>query len=152
MRRRRSVGGVRHPRVVGPSGARIRHVTEVEAGAADHGGGAGDAPRLERCRWCGRAFALAARGRPRLFCRQACRQSAYVAGRRRDELGLTETELIVTRQALEDLRDRLYVLEAAVEDVERDLGEEQDERSLQDAVEWLLAAAKPLAERPLNFT
>jgi hypothetical protein len=75
-----------------------------------------------------------------------------VAGRRREELGLTETELIVTRQALEELRDRLYVLEAAVEDVERDLGEGQDERSLKDAVEWLLSAAKPLAEQPLNFT
>ena len=48
--------------------------------------------------------------------RRAARPS-YVAGRRRDELGLSETELIVTRQALDDLRDRLYVLEAAVEDV-----------------------------------
>ena len=110
-------------------------------------------PAEERCRWCGRGLPdRPGPGRPRLFCRQACRQSAYVAGRRRGELGLTETELIVTRQTLEELRDRLYVLEAAVEDVERDLGEEQDERSLRDAIDWILTAAKPLAEQPLNFT
>jgi len=112
-----------------------------------------ESPERERCRWCGRGLPdRSGPGRPRWFCRQACRQASYVAGRRRDELGLTEAELIVTRQALEDLRDRLYVLEAAVEDVERDLAEEQTEQSLRDAVAWLLSAAKPLAQTPLNFT
>ena len=95
-------------------------------------------PERERCRWCGRGLPDRPAPAAPAFCRQACRQAAYVAGRRREELGLTETELIVTRQALDELRDRLYVLEAAMEDVERDLGEEQDERSLRDAVDWLL--------------
>ena len=88
-----------------------------------------ESPERPRCGWCGRGLPeRRGPGRPRRFCRQACRQAAYVAGRRREELGLTEVELIVTRQALDELRDRLYVLEAAVEDVERDLGEEQDEQ------------------------
>ena len=76
-----------------------------------------------------------------------------VAGRRRDELGLSEEELIVTRQALDDLRDRIYVLEAAIEDVERDLAaEEPTEQELRDAVQWLLDAARPLVGSDANFT
>lgn len=62
------------------------------------------------------------------------------------ELGISESELIVTRQALDDLRDRLYVLEAAVEDVERDLAESHGEQELRDAVAWLLDAARPLLD------
>ena len=62
-------------------------------------------------------------------------------------MGLSESELIVTRAALDELRDQLYVLEAAVEDVERDLETGLGEGELRDAVDWLLAAAKPLVER-----
>ncbi len=60
------------------------------------------------------------------------------------EAGLSEHELIVTRQALDDLRDRLYVLEAAVEDVERDLAEADGDAELRQALHWLLEAARPL--------
>jgi hypothetical protein len=80
-----------------------------------------------------------------VFCRQACRQASYVAGQRRAELGLSESELIVARQALDELRDKLYVLEAAVEDVERDVPEAESEQDLRDALAWLLAAARPLS-------
>jgi len=111
-------------------------------------------PSIEQCGWCRRGLPeRRGPGRPRRFCRQACRQAAYVAGRRRDELGLSEEELIVTRQALDDLRDRIYVLEAAIEDVERDLAaEEPTEQELRDAVQWLLDAARPLVGSDANFT
>ena len=98
-----------------------------------------------RCGWCRRVLPVrAGPGRPQVFCRQACRQASYVAGRRRDELGLSESELIVTRQALDELRDKLYVLEAAIEDVERDLADAESEQDLRDALAWILAAARPL--------
>lgn len=71
-----------------------------------------------------------------------------MARQRSTEVGLSETELIVTRQALDDLRDRLYVLEAAVDDVQRDLGEAETERDVRDALEWLLEAARPLLGDP----
>src|SRR5688500_2091236 len=110
-------------------------------------------PAVERCKWCGRGLpARVGPGRPRRFCRQACRQAAYVAGQRRAELGLSESELIVTRQSLDELRDRLYVLEAAVEDVERDLGEAPTPKAVQEALDWLLSAAKPLVDRTANLT
>ena len=106
-----------------------------------------ESPAPARCEWCGRGLPVRdGPGRPRRFCRQACRQAAYVAGQRRAELGLSESELVITRQALDELRDRLYVLEAAIEDVERDLTEAETPQDLQDAVDWLLAAARPLVE------
>ena len=59
----------------------------------------------------------------------------------------------MTRHALDDLRDRLYVLEAAVEDVERDLAEADGEAELRQALQWLLEAARPLlGESSANLT
>jgi hypothetical protein len=72
-----------------------------------------------------------------------------VARQRSAEVGLSESELIVARQALDELRDRLYVLEAAVEDVERDLSEAESEQDLRDALRWLLDAARPLQGQTL---
>ena len=98
-----------------------------------------------RCRWCSREVERReGPGRPRLFCKPGCRQADYLARRRSAELGLSETELIITRQALEELQDRLYVLEAAVDDVDRDLQAANDEQDLRDALAWLLASARPL--------
>ena len=45
----------------------------------------------------------------------------YEARHRAEELGLAENELVVTREELEAIRDRMFVLACAVEDVERDL-------------------------------
>jgi uncharacterized membrane protein affecting hemolysin expression len=67
-----------------------------------------------------------------------------VARQRNAEAGLSEAELIVTRAALDELRDKLYVLEAAVEDVDRDLAQSHDETDVREALSWLLSAARPL--------
>jgi hypothetical protein len=64
---------------------------------------------------------------------------------------LSDSELVIARVELEQLRDALYVVEAAVEDVERDLavegGDGPDE--LRRSLDWLLEAVRPLlALRP----
>ncbi len=84
-------------------------------------------------------------GRPRQYCRQSCRQRDYESRRRARELGLTEAELVVARDALFRLHDRLYVLEAAVEDVEGDLAHDDSPIEVRRALDWLLEAARPLA-------
>src|SRR6185436_14411269 len=85
------------------------------------------------CRWCGRPLPPAAgKGRPRQFCRQSCRQRHYEARHRAAELGLGEDELVLARTELEALRDRLYVLECAIGDVERDLAAGLDPSELRD--------------------
>lgn len=91
-----------------------------------------------------------ATGRPRRYCRRSCRQRDYESRRRAAEVGLSEAELVVTRQALDRLHDALYVLEAAVEDVERDLAVATTVREHADAVQWLLQAARPLTELRLD--
>ena len=102
-----------------------------------------------KCGWCSRPLPPPApTGRPRKYCRAVCRQRDFEARQRTAEVGLTETELVVTRQALEELHDRLYVLEAAIEDVERDLQGSPSKQDYADAVAWLLQAARPLVTFP----
>jgi hypothetical protein len=104
-----------------------------------------------RCRFCRRPLPPAARtGRPREFCRQSCRQQEYVRRQRATEVGLAEDELVVTRAQLDELHDLLYVLEAAVEDTERDLAEASTVAEVREAAQWLLDAAKPLTRRRLG--
>jgi hypothetical protein len=62
-------------------------------------------------------------------------------------VGLSEHELIVARRELDGLYDRLYMLEAAIEDVDRDLADSPTPADYQDAVAWLLDAARPLVEK-----
>ena len=83
------------------------------------------------CRWCGRRIAVVGGGvgRPRLYCKQACRQRDYEARRRALELGLGEHELVVTRSELESVRDALYVLEQTVADAEADLAQPEARRA-----------------------
>ncbi len=50
----------------------------------------------------------------------------------------------MARSELNELRDRLYVLECAVADVERDLAAGIESDELREALAWLIDAAKPL--------
>jgi len=104
-----------------------------------------------KCRWCSRPLpAPAATGRPRRYCRAVCRQRDFEARQRSVDIGLTESELVVARDELEALYDQLYVLEAAIEDVERDLAGSPSKQEYADAVAWLLQAARPVAGNRLD--
>jgi hypothetical protein len=110
----------------------------------------GEGPK--RCRWCRCVLPPAAKvGRPREYCRQACRQWDWVARQRARELDLSESELVVARGALDSLRDDLYILACAVDDVRRDLSAsgKRTERELREALDWLLDAAAPLRDREI---
>ncbi len=110
----------------------------------------GEGPR--RCRWCRRILPPEAKvGRPRVYCRQACRQWDWVARQRARDLDLSESELVVARGALDSLRDDLYILTCAVDDVRRDLSAsgKRTERELREALDWLLDAAAPLRDREI---
>ena len=84
---------------------------------------------MTRCRWCRRVLPeRGGRGRPREFCSARCRQWDWVARQRASELELSEGELVITRAALDELHDDLYVLACAVDDVERDLADVAEAR------------------------
>lgn len=55
--------------------------------------------------------------------------------------------MVVSRSALEDLQDRLYCLQAALEDVERDLARSAEPADVAEALDWLVENARPVAER-----
>ena len=108
---------------------------------------------LGHCRWCRRALpARRGPGRPREFCSQRCRQWDWVARQRARELEISDDELVVARTELDELHDELYVLACAVEDVECDLSVpgRRSITELQDAVDWLLGAARPLRDREVK--
>lgn len=86
------------------------------------------------------------RGRPRLYCRQSCRQQAHLARKLASTHGLGDDDLIVSRSALDDLQSRLYCLQAALEDVDRDLAESDEPGDVAEALRWLLENARPLTD------
>ena len=102
---------------------------------------------MARCRWCRRVLPPHRRGRPRLFCSQACRQWDWVGRQRARELQLNEDELIVAKAELDRLHDELYVLACAVDDAERDLADARTAAELRQILDWLLEAARPLRDR-----
>jgi hypothetical protein len=68
----------------------------------------------------------------------------YVARRRATDAGLGDDRIVVTRAELDDLHDRLYALEAAVEDAEADLRDARTVAEVRAAADHLLEAARPL--------
>lgn len=114
-------------------------------------GTAGEQGAAVRCAWCGRRFVPSAGpGRPRRYCKRSCRQRDFEARQRISADGLAEGELVVTRQALSQIDDLVYVLACAVEDVERDLSADHDDEDVRRSLSWLLDAARPLAARSVK--
>lgn len=131
-------------------------MTKLASGGAESSGRRGgrlSAPTDKRCRWCARRFEVVpGPGRPKEYCRRSCRQRDYEARRRSVEAGLGDGQLVVARHALDALHDRLYELEAAIEDVDRDLAASARPTAAEyrEALSWVLAAARPLASVRLD--
>ena len=101
----------------------------------------------ERCRWCGRRLPeRTGPGRPRRYCRAGCRQAAHLARKLAAAHGLGDGDVIIDRERLEELQGLLYCLQAAIEDVDRDLVGRPSAREVREALDWLLDNARPLAD------
>jgi hypothetical protein len=97
------------------------------------------------CAWCGRSFALhSGQGRPARYCRRSHRQRAFEARRLALRMGLDSGEALVDSGSLEALRDRLYILESALDDVESDLRGRPPLEEYKRAFQHLYAAAAGL--------
>jgi hypothetical protein len=60
--------------------------------------------------------------------------------------GLSEGDVIVSREALDEVQSRLYCLQAALEDIDRDLAASSTPADVADALRWLVDNARPLAD------
>jgi hypothetical protein len=103
---------------------------------------------LPRCGYCRRPLPPPARtGRPARYCRRSHRQRAYEARRRADRAELPAGEVVVAQRDLDRLHDRLYAVEAALDDIASDLAADARPtvRSYRDALDHLIDAARELA-------
>lgn len=98
----------------------------------------------DTCAWCGAELVQVDTGRPRLYCRDSHRQRAYEARRLGWRLGLDSGESIVSTERLARLGDLMTILEAALDDVERDLRGPADDAEYRTAFRHLYAAAAGL--------
>jgi hypothetical protein len=106
----------------------------------------------KRCRWCRHVLIVATGpGRPKEFCSQRCRQWDWVSRQRASELALSENELVMTRDELDELKDQIYVLHCALNDVQSDLvSPRQTKETLLEMLGWLIQAAEPIAATSLT--
>jgi PleD family two-component response regulator len=59
---------------------------------------------------------------------------------------LSENELVMTRDELDALKDQIYILHCALNDVLTDLASpRQTKETLQEMLKWLIQAAEPIA-------
>jgi hypothetical protein len=66
-------------------------------------------------------------------------------------LQLSENELVMTRDELDQLKDQIYVLHCALIDARRDLEHPRHTKeSLRDILDWLMDAAGPVAAASLT--
>jgi len=59
--------------------------------------------------------------------------------------GLGDDDLIVSRTQLEEMQSRLYCLQAALEDIDRDLAVSDGPDDQREALAWLRENAEPVA-------
>ena len=110
-------------------------------------------PDGPRCRWCRRVLQeRSGPGRPRAYCSQPCRQWDWVARQRAREVQLSDEQLVMAREELNDIHDALYVLSCAVDDVQRDLAdiEKPSNKELRDMLQWILECAEPIGSLRLR--
>lgn len=76
-------------------------------------------------------------GRPARFCRRSHRQRAYEARRLAESHGLGSDDVLLSRADFERLRDLLYLIESALQDVDGDLAGGADSAEYRQAL-WHL--------------
>lgn len=83
-------------------------------------------------------------GRPALYCRRSCRQRAFEARRRGQDLGASDDELVIARNELDDVNDRLFEITVAARDAQVQLDDGLDPltvvRHLLEAVDGVVGS------------
>ncbi len=100
------------------------------------------------CAWCGEAIPRrSGPGRPARYCRRSHRQRAFEARREAERRGISPDEVLLSRFAWDRLRDALYRLEAAAQDVALDVGSGRPTKAdYAEALGHLTGAVRELQE------
>ena len=106
---------------------------------------------LSDCEWCGRPFEQTpGRGRRRKYCGDSCKQRAYEArrgipARTRNTLEAFESDEVGVQRA-ESIRDRLFELRCAAEDVATAAKEGADAEEIESLCTELVTMSKKLEQ------
>jgi hypothetical protein len=79
-----------------------------------------------------------------VYCAQPCRQRAYEARRKAASAGIAPEQVLVRKDEIDRLHDRLYELEAALDDVEMDLAGGRTPAAVNAALDHLIEVASGL--------
>lgn len=117
-------------------------MTEQRGGEAESG--------IRRCAWCGRRLPeRATTGRPRTYCRRSCRQRAFEARRRLDELTWGDDRLKELVRRLDDQHVLLASIRDVVDEMRRDVDDGRDwDTDARDEHVMRLAALLANAQHP----
>jgi hypothetical protein len=80
-------------------------------------------------------------GRPRVYCRVSHRQRAYEARKLASAHRLGEDDVLLSRASFQELKDVVFAIEAALQDVDRDLASAESPSDYREALWHLYHAA-----------
>ena len=94
------------------------------------------------CLWCGRELAAQqGRGRKRKYCSQSCKQRAYEQRNQLSGASVAEGTVVLRPERVAELRDELYELRCAAEDVRTAVSEGADTEEIRHLCDELVAIA-----------
>ena len=94
------------------------------------------------CGWCGREVPANPTGRRRKYCNQSCRQRAYEQRAKLKGADLPEDAVVVPPGKVDLLRDQLFELRCAAEDIATAVDGGEDAASISQLTSELLDIAR----------
>lgn len=100
--------------------------------------------RNPTCARCGAELPASTRGRPRKYCSQSCKQRAYEQRNGLSGSKLPENAVVLSPDKVDGLRDRLYELRCAAEDVRTAYEERATATEMSQLCDELVSLAKEI--------
>ncbi|GAB2514772.1 hypothetical protein CATRI_06455 [Corynebacterium atrinae] len=96
------------------------------------------------CAWCGREINRSGRGRPRKYCSVSCKQRAYEQRNNVTGTTIPQNAVIIHPDRVDTLRDSLFELRCAAEDVATAASEGADPDEINDLCTELVQLARAI--------
>lgn len=98
------------------------------------------------CAWCSKTLSAAGRGRRRKYCSQACRQRAYEQRSGRQGQRLPVDAVVLSQAKVSTLKDALFELRCAAEDIATAVEEQAEAEELQLLSKELVELARRIEQ------
>lgn len=99
---------------------------------------------VSTCSWCGKELYSSGRGRPRKYCSQSCKQRAYEQRHNVTGTTIPREAVIIHPERAAALRDSLFELRCAAEDVATASAEGAGPEELRDLCQELVTLARTI--------